>query len=81
VQERLRELGATVVAPDRRSPDYLQRFDAGEVEKWAVTIKASVAELMRGDAQRNADARRIRLSCLPPAGTRPGVRLPALRAR
>ena len=43
VQERFRELGATVVAPDRRSPEYLQRFVAGEVEKWAAPIKASGA--------------------------------------
>jgi tripartite-type tricarboxylate transporter receptor subunit TctC len=43
VQERFKELGATVVAPDRRSPEYLQRFVGGEVEKWAVTIKASGA--------------------------------------
>jgi tripartite-type tricarboxylate transporter receptor subunit TctC len=43
VQERFRELGATVVVPDRRSPDYLQQFVAGEVEKWAAPIKASGA--------------------------------------
>lgn len=43
VQERFKELGATVVAPDRRSPEYLQGFVGSEVEKWAVTIKASGA--------------------------------------
>jgi tripartite-type tricarboxylate transporter receptor subunit TctC len=41
VQERLKELGATVVEPTRRSPDYLQTFVVSEVEKWGVAIKAS----------------------------------------
>ena len=43
VRERLRELGATVVSADRRSPDYLQSFVAGEVAKWAAPIEASGA--------------------------------------
>ena len=41
VQERLRELGAEVVAPERRSPEYLQQFVESEIKKWAETIKAS----------------------------------------
>jgi len=41
VQERLTELGATVVAPERRSPKYLREFIGGEIEKWAAAIKAS----------------------------------------
>jgi tripartite-type tricarboxylate transporter receptor subunit TctC len=41
VQQRLKELGATVVAPERRSPNYLQTFVAHEIEKWAVTIRAA----------------------------------------
>ena len=41
VQERLKEVGVTVVAADRRSADYLQKFVASETEKWAATIKAS----------------------------------------
>jgi tripartite-type tricarboxylate transporter receptor subunit TctC len=41
VQERLKEIGATVVAPERRSPDYLQKFVEGEIAKWAVSIKAA----------------------------------------
>jgi len=41
VRERLRELGADVVAPERRSPEYLQKFVVSEIEKWAVAIKAS----------------------------------------
>jgi tripartite-type tricarboxylate transporter receptor subunit TctC len=44
-QERLKEVGVTVVGPDRRSQDYLKRFLNGEIEKWAVTIKASGVSL------------------------------------
>jgi tripartite-type tricarboxylate transporter receptor subunit TctC len=39
VQERLKELGVTVVAPERRSPEYLKNFVEGEIEKWAPTIR------------------------------------------
>ena len=39
VQQRLNELGATVVAPERRSPEYLQKFVVSEIEKWAPTIR------------------------------------------
>jgi tripartite-type tricarboxylate transporter receptor subunit TctC len=45
VQERLKEVGVTVVAPDRRTPDYLKRFLDSEIEKWAVTIRASGVSL------------------------------------
>lgn len=41
VKERLQGLGATVVAPDRRSADYLGTFVKSEIEKWATPIKAS----------------------------------------
>jgi tripartite-type tricarboxylate transporter receptor subunit TctC len=41
VQERLKEIGATVVAPERRSPEHLQRFVESEIAKWAVSIKAA----------------------------------------
>jgi tripartite-type tricarboxylate transporter receptor subunit TctC len=41
VQQRLREIGATVVAPERRSPTYLQKFVESEIEKWPGPIKAS----------------------------------------
>jgi hypothetical protein len=30
-----------VVAPERRSPDYLARFVRSEIDKWAAPIKAS----------------------------------------
>jgi tripartite-type tricarboxylate transporter receptor subunit TctC len=40
IKERMHELGVTLVAPERRSPEYLQKFVAGEIEKWAGPIKA-----------------------------------------
>jgi tripartite-type tricarboxylate transporter receptor subunit TctC len=43
VQRRLNDIGATLVAPERRSPDYLGKFVASEIEKWAGPIKASGA--------------------------------------
>ncbi|HEY6258019.1 MAG TPA: tripartite tricarboxylate transporter substrate-binding protein [Xanthobacteraceae bacterium] len=43
VQERLRDIGATIVAPERRSSEYLAKFVASEIEKWAGPIKASGA--------------------------------------
>jgi tripartite-type tricarboxylate transporter receptor subunit TctC len=41
VNERLKELGATVTSRERRSPDYLQAFVKGEIDKWGVIIKAA----------------------------------------
>ena len=41
VAERLKQLGATVVAPERRSSAYLQKFVLSEIDKWAATIKAA----------------------------------------
>ena len=41
MQERLKDIGATVVAPERRSPEYLQKFVESEIAKWAVSIKAA----------------------------------------
>jgi tripartite-type tricarboxylate transporter receptor subunit TctC len=40
-RERLQGLGLSVVAPERRSPDYLARFVRSEIDKWAAPIKAS----------------------------------------
>jgi tripartite-type tricarboxylate transporter receptor subunit TctC len=40
-KERLQGIGAMVVAPDRRSPEYLASFVKSEIEKWAAPIKAS----------------------------------------
>jgi tripartite-type tricarboxylate transporter receptor subunit TctC len=41
VKERLLETGSLVVAPDRRSPEYLQRFVASEIVKNAAPLKAA----------------------------------------
>jgi len=41
VKDRLQALGAIIVAPDRRSPEYLGNFVKSEIAKWAVPIKAS----------------------------------------
>jgi tripartite-type tricarboxylate transporter receptor subunit TctC len=41
VEARLRQLGATLVAPARRTPEYLAKFTQDEVRKWAAPIKAS----------------------------------------
>jgi hypothetical protein len=41
VQERLKEVGTVTVAPERRSPNYLQKFVASEIEKNAAPIRAA----------------------------------------
>jgi tripartite-type tricarboxylate transporter receptor subunit TctC len=41
VQEKLRAIGGLPMAPERRTPEYLGRFVASEIEKWAAPIKAS----------------------------------------
>jgi len=41
VVARLKETGSDVVAPERRSPEYLQKFVESEIEKWAAPIKAA----------------------------------------
>ncbi|HEX4552423.1 MAG TPA: tripartite tricarboxylate transporter substrate-binding protein [Xanthobacteraceae bacterium] len=41
VQEKLQQIGASVVAPDRRSPEYLQNFVTSEIARWAAPIRAS----------------------------------------
>jgi tripartite-type tricarboxylate transporter receptor subunit TctC len=41
IQERLKDIGATVVASERRSPDYLRKFVKSEIEKWTAVIKAA----------------------------------------
>src|ERR1051325_4637508 len=39
VQARLKQIGADVVAPDRRSQAYLQKFVEAEIAKWASDLK------------------------------------------
>jgi tripartite-type tricarboxylate transporter receptor subunit TctC len=41
VRGRLHDLGVTLVPPERRTPDYLQKFVVSEIEKWAGLIKAA----------------------------------------
>ena len=41
VRERYETLGIAVVAPQRRTPEYLTGFVPREIEKWAGPIKAS----------------------------------------
>jgi tripartite-type tricarboxylate transporter receptor subunit TctC len=41
VRERLKELGADPVAPERQSPEYLQKFVEGQITKWAAAIRAA----------------------------------------
>jgi tripartite-type tricarboxylate transporter receptor subunit TctC len=41
VQERLKEIGATLIAPERQTPEYLGAFVEREVVKWAAPVKAS----------------------------------------
>src|SRR5438552_7605106 len=45
VQERLKVIGVTAVAADRRSPDYLKKFLDAEIDKWAGLIRASGVSL------------------------------------
>jgi tripartite-type tricarboxylate transporter receptor subunit TctC len=41
VMDQLKKNGAEIVAPERRTPEYLQKFVASEIEKWAGPIKAA----------------------------------------
>jgi tripartite-type tricarboxylate transporter receptor subunit TctC len=41
LQDRMHDLGSTLVAPERASPEYLGKFVQGEVAKWAGPIKAA----------------------------------------
>ena len=41
MQARLKQIGVEVVSPERRSPEYLQKFVESEIAKWASAIKAA----------------------------------------
>jgi tripartite-type tricarboxylate transporter receptor subunit TctC len=43
VRERFKSIGVTIPAPERRTPEYLARFVASEIERWAGPIRASAA--------------------------------------
>jgi len=44
VQERLKSIGVNIVAPERRSPEYLAQFVRSETEKWAAVVNAAGIE-------------------------------------
>jgi hypothetical protein len=39
VQERLKQTGFDVAAPDRRSPEFLQKFVEDQIQKWSGPIR------------------------------------------
>jgi len=41
VQERLKEIGNSVIPPERRSTEYLQKFVVSEIERWTAVINAA----------------------------------------
>jgi tripartite-type tricarboxylate transporter receptor subunit TctC len=41
VQERLREIGSSPIAPERQTPEYLAAFVERETAKWTAPVKAS----------------------------------------
>ena len=41
VQERMKQIGADLAAPELRTSDYLGKLVESEIEKWAGPIKAS----------------------------------------
>ena len=45
VQARFKTLGVTMIAPDRRSPEYLNQFVKTEGERWGSAIKASGVQI------------------------------------
>jgi tripartite-type tricarboxylate transporter receptor subunit TctC len=45
VRSRMQEIGADLMPPERRSPDYLQQFVEKEIAKWAGAIKATGASI------------------------------------
>jgi tripartite-type tricarboxylate transporter receptor subunit TctC len=41
IRKRLEDLGLEIVSPERRSPEYLARFLAEEIERWGSVIRAA----------------------------------------
>ncbi|HZR68537.1 MAG TPA: tripartite tricarboxylate transporter substrate-binding protein [Burkholderiales bacterium] len=41
IRKRLEDLGLEIVAPERRSPEYLARFLAEEIQRWGAVIRAA----------------------------------------
>lgn len=45
VQEQMKKIGGNLVAPERRSPEYLQTFFASEIARWGVVVKQNALAL------------------------------------
>jgi tripartite-type tricarboxylate transporter receptor subunit TctC len=45
VKEQMKRIGADLVAPDRRSSEYLQQFFASEIARWGAVIKQNALVL------------------------------------
>lgn len=45
IRERMASLGLSIVPPEQRSPEYLAKFVASEIERWAAPIKAAGATM------------------------------------
>lgn len=45
IRERMAALGLSIVPAERRSPEYLAKFVASEIERWAAPIKAAGATM------------------------------------
>jgi tripartite-type tricarboxylate transporter receptor subunit TctC len=45
VQEKLRAIGAVIVAPERQSPEYLRRHVTREIDKWGRAIGAAGVQI------------------------------------
>ena len=41
IQQRLQQVGGDVIAPERRTPEYLRQFLVAEIKKWEAPIKES----------------------------------------
>jgi len=41
IRRRLEELGLEIVAPERRTPEYLANYLPAEIERWAKPIRAA----------------------------------------
>ena len=41
VRDRFKQIGVTIPAPERRTPEYLAKFVPAEIARWAAPIKAS----------------------------------------
>jgi hypothetical protein len=45
LRDQMKEIGADLVTPERRSSAYLQKLVEGEIERWKGPIRASGAQV------------------------------------